>query len=181
MKIDLTEEHLRQEVTVCLPLGALLSIVSMRVVDTPLRMKSFAFGAVAMVAAVLVPAVAGFSMTTLVINLTLAVIGGTFAFEGMLKVWAQESFPTMLRSSAQGSIIAIARIASAALAVGTPALLLSHSREFYFTLAGLSVVGLLVAWVHFSRKASTEFDREALIEPSSLPPQPTPPRGEPAL
>lgn len=175
-----TVERFNQIALAVLPFGALLSLVFMRVVDTPRRMPFFAVGAVAMVAAVLVPAVAGFSMTTLVINLGLAVIGGSFAFESMLKVWAQESFPTMLRSSAQGSIIAIARLVSAALAVGTPALLLSHGREFYFVLAVVSVVGLLVVWIYYSRKQTTEFDRETLIEPAQASTS-TQPRGEPVL
>lgn len=174
-----TVERFNQIALAVLPAGVLLSLVFMRVVDTPLRMKFFAIGGVAMVAAVLVPAMWGFSMTTLVINLSLAVIGGSFAFESMLKVWAQESFPTMLRASAQGAIIAIARIVSAALAAITPALLLSHAREFYFVLAAVSVVGLVVAWAYFSRQVSTAFDRETQIEPAQ-PSQPTP-RGEPAL
>lgn len=175
-----TVERFNQIALAVLPAGVLLSLVFMRVVDTPRRMKFFAIGGVAMVAAALVPAVWGFSMTTLVINLALAVIGGSFAFESMLKVWAQESFPTMLRASAQGAIIAIARIVSAALAVITPALLLSHGREFYVALAAVSVVGLVVAWAYFSRQVSTAFDHEAQIE-TAMPPQPTAPRGEPAL
>jgi inositol transporter-like SP family MFS transporter len=117
-----------------------------------------------MVASALVFTAFGFSLATLVANLTLAAIGGTFAFEGIMKVWAQESFPTMLRSSAQGSIIAIARASSALLAVGTPALLVSHGRAFYAVLALVTAIGLAVAWAVFSRRVGTEFDREAAVE-----------------
>jgi inositol transporter-like SP family MFS transporter len=149
---------------VVLPFGALLSILFMRVVDTPHRMTYYVGGGVVMVASALVFTAFGFSLATLVANLTLAAIGGTFAFEGIMKVWAQESFPTMLRSSAQGSIIAIARASSAVLAIGTPALLVSHGRAFYGVLALVTAIGLAVAWAVFSRRVGTEFDREAVIE-----------------
>lgn len=148
-----------------LPFGALLSVLFMRVVDTRHRMPFFLVGAAVMVAAMLVPAALGFSLVTLSVSLALGAIGGAFAFEGIMKVWAQESFPTMLRASAQGSIIAFARISSALLTIGTPALLLGHARVFYLVLAGLSAIGLAVAWSVFSRRVGTEFDREGQIEP----------------
>jgi len=157
-------EQFNRIALVVLPFGALLSILFMRVVDTPHRMTFYVGGGVVMVASALVFTAFGFSLGTLVANLTLAAIGGTFAFEGIMKVWAQESFPTMLRSSAQGSIIAIARGSSAVLAIGTPALLVSHGRAFYAVLGLVTAIGLAVAWSVFSRRVGTEFDREAAIE-----------------
>lgn len=164
-----TVEQFNRIALAVLPVAAVLSVVFMRIVDTPHRMTAFAVGGVFMICAVLVPVAFGFTLTTLSTSLALAAIGGTFAFEGIMKVWAQESFPTMLRSSAQGSIIAIARLSSAALAVVTPALLLGHARVFYLALAGVTAVGLAVAWVFFSRRTGTEFEREARIEPADAP------------
>jgi inositol transporter-like SP family MFS transporter len=155
-----------------LPIAALLSVVFMRVVDTRLRMTFFAIGGVFMLAAVLVPAAFGFTLATLATSLALAGVGGSFAFEGILKVWAQESFPTMLRASAQGSIIAIARISSAALAVFTPALLMGYARPFYLALTVVTAIGLGVAWVFFSGRTGTEFDHEAEL---ASPPEPAQP------
>jgi inositol transporter-like SP family MFS transporter len=162
-----TVEQFNRIALAVLPLGALLSVLFMRVVDTRHRMSFYLLGAVVMVAAMLVPAAFGFSLATLSISLGLGVVGGTFAFEGIMKVWAQESFPTMLRSSAQGSIIAFARISSALLTVVTPALLLGYARAFYLVLAVLSAIGLATAWVVFSRRVGTEFDREAAVEPGT--------------
>lgn len=155
-----------------LPIAALVSVFFMRVVDTPLRMTFFAIGGALMIAAILVPAVFGFTLATLSTSLALAGIGGSFAFEGMLKVWAQESFPTMLRASAQGSIIAVARISSAALAVITPALLMGYARAFYLVLAAVSAIGLGVAWVVFSRRTGTAFDHEAELASTPDPAHP---------
>jgi len=160
-----------------LPAAALLSVLFMRVVDTRLRMPFFAFGGAFMVAATLVPVVFGFTLATLGTSLALAAVGGSFAFEGIMKVWAQESFPTMLRSSAQGSIIAFARISSALLATVTPALLVTHARLFYLVLALLTAFGLAVAWAVFSRRSGTEFEREAKIEPGSPRPRDAAPVG----
>ncbi len=152
-----------------LPFAALLSVLFMRVVDTRLRMTFFAIGGFFMIVAVLVPVVFGFTLATLSTSLALAGIGGSFAFEGILKVWAQESFPTMLRASAQGSIIAIARLCSAALAVVTPALLLGYARPFYLALAVLTAIGLGVAWLVFSGRTGTAFDHEAELAPAEAP------------
>lgn len=162
-----TVEEFNRIALAVLPIAALLSVVFMRVVDTRHRMTFFAIGGVFMLGAVLVPAAFGFSLATLSTSLALAGVGGSFAFEGIMKVWAQESFPTMLRSSAQGSIIAIARICSALLAVVTPALLVGHARAFYLALAVVTAIGLAVAWIVFSRRTGTEFERETQLAPAA--------------
>lgn len=162
-----TVEQFNRIALAVLPIAAVLSVVFMRIVDTPHRMTAFAVGGLFMIGAVLVPAAFGFTLTTLSTSLALAAVGGSFAFEGIMKVWAQESFPTMLRASAQGTIIAVARISSALLAVVTPALLLGHARVFYLALAVVTVIGLAVAWSVFSRRTGTEFERETQLAPAA--------------
>ena len=103
-------------------LGFALAIGFLRLVDTRWRMPIFYVGAAAYVLSTLVPAVFGISLTTLLIWQCLAAIGGAFAFEAILKVWTQESFPTLLRSTAQGTIVSVARVLAAALALVTPRL-----------------------------------------------------------
>ncbi|WP_328471373.1 MFS transporter [Actinoplanes sp. NBC_00393] len=143
------------------PVGLLAGVWFMRVVDTPRRMPYFAAGAVLLVIGYLVPAVLGFTLTTMGAGVVLTGIGGAFAFEGIMKVWTQESFPTMLRSSAQGTIVAFARITAALLALVTPALLDAGARAFYLVLALLVAVGLLIGWREFHGHTHDEFTREA--------------------
>ena len=50
-------------------------------------------------------------------------IGGAFAGEPMWKIWSQELFPTLLRSSAQGATTFFTRILAAAVALWTPLLI----------------------------------------------------------
>ncbi|MFC8447937.1 hypothetical protein [Kitasatospora sp. NPDC057223] len=40
-----------------------------------------------------------------------------------MKIWAQESFPSLLRATAQSAVITVARHLAVALALATPALL----------------------------------------------------------
>jgi len=54
---------------------------------------------------------------------------GAFAFEAILKVWTQESFPTLLRSTAQGTIVSVARVLAAAIALVTPSLAAAGRRS----------------------------------------------------
>jgi inositol transporter-like SP family MFS transporter len=118
-------------------------------------MLFFGFGVISLTAAFAVPALLGFSLATVLVAQLLFGFGSAFAFEGIMKVWTQESFPTLLRSSAQGAIIAAARVVAAALALWTP-MLLSAPRVMYTILAVGILVGALVAWIAFHSRGRGE-------------------------
>jgi inositol transporter-like SP family MFS transporter len=132
----------------------------MRISDTPDRFKYFQIGAVAIVLMFLVPAIFGFSTFTIILSGLLGGIGLGFSFEAIMKVWTQESFPTLLRTTAQGAVITIARILAAALAMITPQMMDSSPGDLYFILAGISFIGLAVAWFGFREGSVNEFDVE---------------------
>ena len=75
-----------------------------------------------------------------------------------MKVWAQESFPTLLRTTAQGVIISVARVLAAALATVTPLMMDSVPRTLFFMLAVLSFVGLAAAWLGFRKGVINTFE-----------------------
>jgi inositol transporter-like SP family MFS transporter len=108
----------------------------------------------------LVPAIFGFSTFTIILSGLLGGIGLGFSFEAIMKVWTQESFPTLLRTTAQGAVITIARILAAALAMITPQMMDSSPGDLYFILAGISFIGLAVAWFGFREGSVNEFDVE---------------------
>ena len=121
----------------------------MRISDTPKRFFYFKLGAGAMILMYLIPALFGFTTLTLIISGLLGGIGLGFAFEAIMKLWTQESFSTLLRTTAQGSIIFAARILAAALAIITPQMMDSCPRTLYFMLTGISFLGLAAAWFGF--------------------------------
>lgn len=150
-----------------LPVTILLFLWFMKVADKPYRFRYFTVGAICMVLAPLVYAVFGIGIVTFYVNALLSSVGAAFAFEGIMKIWTQTSFPTLLRTTAQGTIIAVARFAAAGLAGVTPLLLALGPSAFYGILAALSFVGLLWAWIVFrTRDRHSEFDVEADIEPN---------------
>lgn len=153
---------------VTLPLALLGYVWFMKVADSPARFTYFKAGAVFYVVSLLVPAVFGFSVTTSVISGVLAAVGGSFAFEGIMKVWSQEAFPTLLRTTAQGAIIAVARVLAAVLASVTPVVLASvGANTFYAFLSVAAAVGLITAWAVFrGRAAQNEFDTEGQSDPA---------------
>lgn len=145
-----------------LPVSILLFVWFMRVADKPYRFRYFTVGAVCMVAAPLVYVFFGVSVPTFFVNAAFSTVGAAFAFEGIMKIWTQISFPTLLRTTAQGTIIAVARFAAAGLAGVTPLLLSFGPGPFYSVLAGLSFIGLTWAWFVFrTRDRHSEFDTEA--------------------
>ncbi|PUB32017.1 inositol transporter-like SP family MFS transporter [Promicromonospora sp. AC04] len=159
-----TVEAFNRWALIALVIGLVPGLLFMKYVDTRKRMTFFVVGAVLATASYLYLAVVGFTLTTMVVSLFLAVVGNAFAFEGIMKVWTQESFPTMLRSTAQGGIVAFARVTAALLASVTPALLQANLRGTYIGLAVLAGVGYLVAGLAFRGARRDEFRTEPLEE-----------------
>lgn len=77
-----------------------------------------------------------------------------------MKVWSQESFPTMLRSTAQGAIVGVARFSCALLAFVTPRLLEAGPVVLYIILSSIVALGMLIGWVCFHRQQRNEFSSE---------------------
>lgn len=133
----------------------------MRIADGPRRFRYFTIGAVLYVVSLLVPVIFGFSAMTYIVSGVVGAVGAGFAFETIMKVWAQESFPTLIRSTAQGTILAVARFVAGILATFTPLLLTSGPSALYLFLAGVTAVGMTVAWFGFrNRDRHDEFDTE---------------------
>jgi inositol transporter-like SP family MFS transporter len=143
----------------------LFTIWFMRVVDTKRRMVYFGIGAVMVVSGYAVIAIFGFSLVTLIVGVALTNLGLCFAFETILKVWMQESFPTLLRSSAQGTIMAFARLIPVFVQVMSPALLLANGQLFFAVLAVIAAVSLTLLWFTFRKRIRSEFDVEQELDP----------------
>jgi inositol transporter-like SP family MFS transporter len=145
---------------ITLPVYIILGLVFMRIVDGRYRMVFFVIGGVSLLLAYAIPASFGFNVATIILMNVFSAIGGAFAFEGILKVWALESFPTLLRSSAQGIIFAVGRVAAAGLAFFTPAIAAQSFQGLYSGLTIIVAIGLLAAWLTFSRMKRTQFTVE---------------------
>ena len=142
------------------PVGFVWAILFMRIVDTPSRMTWFLIGAAALAISYLMPVVLGFSLPVWIAMQVINGFGGAFAFEAIMKVWSQESFPTLMRSSAQGTIIAVARVVAAGVATVTP--VLSHTpRMLYLVLFVVATVGLVIGYAGFRKGRANLFDVEA--------------------
>ena len=99
------------------------ALMFMRIIERPNRMMFFLVGGILYIVAQSLPLVFGVSVWTLVAWQALGGIGGAFAGEPMWKIWSQELFPTLLRSSAQGATTFFTRVLAAAVALWTPLLI----------------------------------------------------------
>ncbi|WP_241155554.1 MFS transporter [Brachybacterium sp. EE-P12] len=153
---------------VMLGVGMLGALVFMRLVDTPWRMRAYAVGALLLAGSYLVPVALGFSAVPWIAQSFFNAIGGAFAFEAIMKVWSQESFPTLLRSTVQGYVIAIARVIAAAVALVTPTLM--HTPGLAYTLiAAVVAIGLACGWAGFHRPRFDAFAVESSDDADSHP------------
>ncbi|WP_432246148.1 MFS transporter (plasmid) [Arthrobacter sp. G.S.26] len=132
-----------------LPLSIIAALWFMKIADKSSRFRYFTVGAVFQVLSPLSFAVFGVSIATYLASIVFTAIGTAFAFEGIMKVWAQKSFPTLLRTTAQGAIISVARFVAALFAGVTPVLLTSGPSALYGALAALAFIGCAWAWIVF--------------------------------
>jgi inositol transporter-like SP family MFS transporter len=154
---------------ISLSIGLIWAYWFMRIADTPRRFTYFQIGAAAILVTYLVPSIFGFSTATMTVSMVMGGFGFGFAFEAIMKLWTQESFPTLLRTTAQGAIISVARILAAALATVTPIMMESMPRTLYLILGGISFVGLTAAWIAFRKGVINEFDKEYFSNDSYSP------------
>jgi len=134
---------------IAFPVGFLALFVFMKIVDTRLR-RPFVYGCGLLTVVVLiVPVVFGLSIVSLLVVFTL--IGGIGAIcgEPITRVWSNESFPTMLRSTAQGFILTVGRLLLAASLTIGPALIAFSITGFFVALAVVQLLAVAVAYVGF--------------------------------
>ncbi|MCS2168584.1 MFS transporter [Scandinavium manionii] len=152
-----------------MPVGVLSGLLFMKMVDTKNRMPVFIIGACFFAGGFLMPVLLHFSPASWLCFLLFTAIGSGMAFEGMMKVWSQESFPTMLRATAQGAIVGIARLTCGILAFVTPVLLDAGPTVLYTLLTAIVASGMFIGWLCFHGKPRNEFSSEADIVASRQP------------
>jgi MFS transporter, SP family, inositol transporter len=154
-----------------MPVGVMSGLLFMKMVDTQKRMLVFIIGACFFAGGFFMPVLLHFSPLSWLCFLLFTAIGSGMAFEGIMKVWSQESFPTMLRATAQGAIVGLARLTCGILAFITPVLLDAGPVVLYSLLSGLVASGMFIGWLCFHGKQRNEFNSEADIILNSAPGQ----------
>lgn len=136
------------------PVGIVAALVFMRVVDRPSRWNFFVGGTILNVVAFAVPLVLGFSATSFVVMMFCFGIGAGFCGESIYKVWSQELFPTLLRSTAQGVTLAFARVVAGLAAFGTPAIATGSPTALFAVLVGCAAVSGVIGLIWVPRLSS---------------------------
>lgn len=127
------------------------AVLFMRTVDLPSRMTWFLLGGALAVAGQMMPLVFGVNVASLAAWQILQGIGGAFAGESMWKVWSQELFPTLLRSTAQGATTFFTRMLAAVAALGTPLLIESGPATLFVTLTLAVSFTTALGWLYIRR------------------------------
>lgn len=142
------------------PARALLDFVFMKFVDTDKRMPLFYLGAALYLAGFLMFPIFGFSNVTFLLTQLLYCCGAAFAFESMLKVWMQECFPTLLRTTANGAIVFSSRLCCAAFGLFTASIIAYNVVFAFVLLAIFCAIGFLAAILCFHNKRYNTFEEE---------------------
>jgi inositol transporter-like SP family MFS transporter len=80
--------------------------------------------------------------------------GAGFCGESIYKVWSQELFPTLLRSTAQGVPLAFARVVAGLAAFGTPAIATGSPTALFAVLVGCAAVSGVIGLIWVPRLSS---------------------------
>ena len=143
------------------PIRAILDFVFMHFVDTKARMPLFYMGAILYLAGFMMFPLFGASTVTYVLTQLLYCVGAAFAFEGILKVWMQECFPTLLRTTANGAIVFASRFSCAVIGFFTAAFITAFGYKVAFlVLSAMTLIGFIAAVLCFKGKRYNTFERE---------------------
>jgi inositol transporter-like SP family MFS transporter len=134
--------------TVQFGVSFLCAVLFMRMVDLPSRMTWFLLGGLLAVAGQAVPAIFGVNVVSLATWQILQGVGGAFAGESMWKVWSQELFPTLLRSTAQGAATFFTRMLAAVCALGTPYLIQAGPTTLFIALTLAVAFTTALGWLY---------------------------------
>lgn len=137
--------------TVQLIVSIASAVVFLRVVDLPSRMRWFLLGGIVAIAAQAIPVVFGVSLPSLAAWQILQGMGGAFAGESMWKVWSQELFPTLLRSTAQGATTFFTRVLAAIAALGTPYLIQDGPATLFVSLTLAVAFTTALGWLYIRK------------------------------
>jgi inositol transporter-like SP family MFS transporter len=127
------------------------ALMFMRIIERPNRMAFFLVGGILYIVAQALPLLFGVSTVTLVLWQALGGIGGAFAGEPMWKIWSQELFPTLLRSSAQGATTFFTRVLAAVVALWTPLLIQAGPSILFGFLTACVIVTTAIGWFWIRR------------------------------
>lgn len=148
------------------PLAFIALFLFMKYVDTRARMPLFIAGGVTFIIGLLIPVFFGFTLVTLLAALLIGSIGQTSAGEPMARVWGNEAFPTMLRSTAQGFVFTFGRLVAAGTTAIIPAVIAFSPPLIYILSAIAALLGIVVGWAGFrGGRIANEFHHEQQPDP----------------
>jgi inositol transporter-like SP family MFS transporter len=143
------------------PLAFVALFLFMKYVDTRFRMPLLLVGGAMFVAGLLIPVFFGFTLVTILAALLISSIGQTSAGEPLTRVWSNEAFPTILRSTAQGFVFTFGRLVGAGVTAVIPALIAFNPPVAYVGSAVVAALGVLIGWIGFRKgRIANEFDHE---------------------
>ncbi|MFK4101543.1 MFS transporter [Streptomyces sp. NPDC019531] len=131
--------------------GIAIALLFQRLADSPLRRVLLMIGLASLALGPLAAIVGGYSVASLVVLFAMNTIAGTWAGEGLYKVWSQEVFPTEIRSTAQGITFGAARYVMAAFGLFTPTLVQRTPTLFMGILIALGAVATLIGLLWLPR------------------------------
>jgi inositol transporter-like SP family MFS transporter len=134
-----------------LPLGIVAGLLSLRVLDTRHRLRAYLAAGSLGALVLLVPAVWGVSVATMLPLLVMPGLLAPFAAESLYKIWTQEVFPTLVRSTAQGITIFACRLGTGLFALVTPKLATTHPTALFWLLFGTTTTSFLIGWLWVAR------------------------------
>lgn len=121
-------------------IGIICGLIFMRFVDTKWRKWLLYIGAAFYIPGFLGFVIGGFTPAMWMVAGSCAQIGSLLSGEPMMKILTQESFPTLLRTTAQGAVISTGRLTAAIAAIFTETLVAAAPTASY---VGLTVIAAL--------------------------------------
>jgi len=136
---------------VMLPLGLVASGLALLVIDTKWRTTAYTLAGVVATLALLVPALGGVTVATMLVLVILPPLLGGLSFESFYKIWTQDLFPPLVRGTAIGVTMFSCRAGTALFALVTPTLVEASPTGLFWLLFATTAGSFAIGRVWIAR------------------------------
>lgn len=134
---------------IAVPFGLVGGLLFMKAAGGKRRFLYFKIAITVNILVALVPIFFGFSVATFILVLAVGAFAAAFSGDALQKVWTQQSFPALLRNTAQGAVFAVARTAITIFATLGPLLLAVDINLVFGIMVAGGVIAGGTAWAVF--------------------------------
>jgi inositol transporter-like SP family MFS transporter len=138
---------------------ASIYLIFMRLADKVNQRLLFGISAISQIIGMSLLALFPLTLPIAIIHVVLMAVGGGFGAQSFFQLWSSEMFPTVLRSTAQGVMFAVVRVALGAFSFFVPTLVATGFTTLAWILVGFLAISGVIGFIWAPRNEGKSLDQ----------------------